>query len=80
MKRSARALSVLLAVSAAAGLLSGCGQESSYDKPLDSATAEEVASLAAQDSRLTGELENKTIKWMANWDINPDATGKSTPI
>ena len=80
MKRSARALSALLAVSAAAGLLSGCGQESSYDKPLDSATAEEVASLAAQDSRLTGELENKTIKWMANWDINPDSTGKSTPI
>ena len=25
------------------------------------------------------ELENKTIKWMANWDINPDASGKNKP-
>lgn len=25
------------------------------------------------------ELENKTIKWLANWDINPDSTGKNKP-
>ena len=32
-----------------------------------------------KDNLLTGELENKTIKWMATWDINPDGTGKKTP-
>lgn len=25
------------------------------------------------------ELENKTIKWLATWDINPDSTGKNKP-
>lgn len=31
----------------------------------------------AADEKISVELENKTIKWMANWDINPDNTGKS---
>ncbi len=31
----------------------------------------------AADEKIGGELENKTIKWMANYDINPDSTGKS---
>lgn len=31
----------------------------------------------AAEEKISGELENKTIKWMANWDINPDSTGKS---
>lgn len=31
----------------------------------------------AADEKIGGELENKTVKWMANWDINPDSTGKS---
>lgn len=34
---------------------------------------------SAQKTLLTGELSNKTIKWMSNWDINPDASGKTTP-
>lgn len=25
------------------------------------------------------ELENKTIKWLSDWDINPDSTGKNKP-
>lgn len=53
--------------------------ESSY-KSMDSATREEVAQIASGDARLSGELENKEIKWMSSWDINPDATGKNTPI
>lgn len=58
-----------------------CGEkETSSYKSLDSATREEVAQIASSDDRLTGELENKTIKWMSNWDINPDGTGKNTPI
>ena len=80
MKKSRFAIAALLLTVMTGSLLTGCGSESSYDKPLDSATAAEVAELAAKDDRLTGELENKTIKWMANWDINPDSTGKSTPI
>ena len=35
---------------------------------------------AKSDERLTGELENKTIKWLSTWDINSDATGKTTPV
>lgn len=80
MRKSRLAIAALLLASVTCGALSGCGDDSSYDKPLDSATAAEVAEIAAQDDRLTGELENKTIKWMANWDINPDGSGKSTPI
>lgn len=48
-------------------------------KEISVETREELADLAAQDARLTGELENKKIKWLSDWDINPDATGKSTP-
>lgn len=55
-------------------------EESKYDKELDAATRENVKAIVSQDERLTGELENKTIKWMATWDINPDATGKNVPI
>lgn len=41
---------------------------------------EQLADLAKSDERLTGELENKTIKWLSTWDINSDDTGKTTPI
>ena len=81
MKKTRNAIAAVLLASIVSGALVGCGStEPTYDNPLDSATAAEVAEIAAQDERLTGELENKTIKWMANWDINPDATGKKTPI
>ena len=26
------------------------------------------------------ELENKEIKWLSTWDINPDTSGKSKPL
>lgn len=80
MRKSRLAIAAMLLASMTCGMLAGCGEESKYEKPLDSATAEEVGQIAASDERLTGELANKTVKWMANWDINPDATGKSTPI
>ncbi len=47
-------------------------------RDMDASTRQEVSSLAAADARLTGELENKTIKWLSDWNINPDGTGKST--
>lgn len=61
----------------------GCGKkdETTSYKEIDSMTREEVASLAAADDRLAGDLENKTIKWLSDWDINASGqTGKSTPI
>ena len=50
-----------------------------YDKDVDSSVRDEINSNATSNDLLTGELENKTIKWMATWDINPDATGKTKP-
>ncbi len=49
------------------------------DKDSSQETREQIATLAKQDDRLSGELENKTIKWLSDWDINPDETGKNTP-
>lgn len=79
MKKTRAAIAALL-IAATSMSMTGCDNNQSSYKSLDSATAAEVAEVAAADSRLTGELENKTIKWMANWDINPDGTGKATPI
>ena len=79
MKKTRMAIAALLLTSMSFTMF-GCNKEESSYKSLDSATAAEVAEIAAEDARLTGELENKTIKWMANWDINPDASGKNVPI
>ena len=81
IRKTRLAIASMMIVSISAGLL-GCGSagQSSVGKQLESQVASQVADIAQSDSRLTGELENKTIKWLANWDINPDATGKSTPI
>lgn len=62
----------------------GCGTKNPNaqfeDRDVDSATREELKKLAVEDSRLTGELENKTIKWLSDWPIDSDGTGKTTPI
>lgn len=79
MKRIKSALAAIL-ITAASLAATGCNGEENNYKTLDPETAAEVAEIAAADARLTGELENKTIKWMATWDINPDSTGKNTPI
>lgn len=50
------------------------------NKDVDAATREELAKLATADARLTGELENKTIKWLSDWPIDSEGTGKTTPI
>ena len=61
---SATAAAVMLA---AATVSCGTDKGGEQTDKLDKATREELAKIAAQDPRLTGELENKTIKWMANW-------------
>lgn len=75
MKKSKKVLSViasLLLVASAVSCSSAQENSSQIDK-LSTATREELASLAAQDERLTGELENKTIKWMANWNFRTES-------
>ncbi len=63
---------------ALASVLITVAMSSCKDKPassvdnLDAETRQELATLAAQDPRLTGELENKTIKWMANWEFSTE--------
>lgn len=82
MKKVKAFVSALL-ITAMSLSLFACGDkdadEPKYDKDLDSSTREAINNIATQDELLTGELENKTIKWMATWDINPDGTGKNVP-
>ena len=35
---------------------------------------------SASDILRDVELENKEIKWLSHWDINPDSSGKSVPV
>ena len=83
MKKSARiALHCLLAMVLTIPLVA-CGSDTKDTTPkkdMSANTREQLAELAKSDERLTGELENKTIKWMSDWDINSDDTGKTTPI
>ena len=83
MKKSARiALHSLLAM-VLTEPLEACGSDTKDTTPkkdMSTNTREQLAELSKSDERLTGELENKTIKWMSDWDINSDDTGKTTPI
>lgn len=82
MKKFKAFISAILLTAMSLSLFA-CGSNGSssekYDKDLDSSTREEINSIAANSELLTGELENKTIKWMSDWDINPDGTGKNVP-
>ncbi len=43
--------------------------------------ADEQAVIEAAAEKLPdAELENKEIKWLSTWDINPDTSGKSKPL
>ena len=72
MIRTGRLFASLAAVILTASLASCNKPSDGKTDNLDTATREELASLAAKDSRLTGELENKTIKWMANWGFSAE--------
>ena len=69
-KRFAAAAAAVILAAATVSCEADKGGEQT-DK-LDKATREELARIAAQDPRLTGELENKTIKWMANWGFSTE--------
>ncbi|HCR74084.1 MAG TPA: sugar ABC transporter substrate-binding protein, partial [Ruminococcus sp.] len=77
MKKIAAALLVSAAV-----LLTACSASDSSDKNKASDEIQKKLDgiLSSDGELLTGELENKTIKFLSTWDINPDATGKSVPL
>ncbi len=81
MRKWKAALAVLLTMSMSMTAF-GCGggEDTVSVKEMDSMTREQVATLCATDERLTGDLENKTIKWLSDWNIQSDSTGKTTPI
>lgn len=69
--------------------ISACSNEEGTNTAVTSATTlgtvntaefndedKEIINNVAEE-KINRTLENKTIKWMANWDINPDNTGKS---
>ncbi|MBQ8297854.1 MAG: carbohydrate ABC transporter substrate-binding protein, partial [Ruminococcus sp.] len=77
MKKTKAFISALILTAMSMSLFACADEESAsskISKDLDSATREEINSIAAESDLLTGELENKTIKWMSDWDINPDGT------
>lgn len=57
---------------AAASVSCDVKKESGKEDKLDTETREQLSEIASRDSRLTGELENKTIKWMANWKFSTE--------
>lgn len=82
MKKTKAFISALLITAMSASMFA-CGDEEAapkYDKDLDAETREEIKKIASESELLTGDLENGTIKWMSDWDINPDGTGKNVPI
>ncbi len=81
MKKTKAVIAALLTASMSLTAF-GCGggEETVSVKEMDSMTREQIASLCATDERLTGELENKTITWLSDWNIESDSTGKTTPI
>ncbi|MGN0677873.1 MAG: ABC transporter substrate-binding protein [Ruminococcus sp.] len=62
-------------------MLTACGDsDNNLLRDLDPETRAYIKDVAVNDELLDGELENKTIKWLSTWDINPDGTGKNVPI
>lgn len=62
-------------------MLTACGDsDNNLLRDLDPETRAYIKDVAMQDELLDGELENKTVKWLATWDINPDGTGKNVPV
>lgn len=83
MKKARYFISGLLIASMSMSFL-GCsskkGDTTANSKVLDSKIREEIRQNAESSDLLTGDrLENGEIKWLSDWDINPDGTGKNVP-
>ena len=75
-------ISTVLISSVSLSLLSCSSKDSNpgdSKRDLDSSVRDEIHENAQNNDLLTGELENKEIKWLSDWDINPDGTGKNVP-
>ena len=74
------ALSLISTVSlTACGQKQETGSEKKAVRELDASVREHIRKNANSTDLLTGELENKKIKWLSTWDINPDESGKNVP-
>ena len=84
MKKARYFISALLLTSLSMSLLACSSKKddsSKYSKELDSSVRDEILQNAVASELLTGDkLENGVIKWLSDWDINPDGTGKNVPI
>ena len=82
MKKIKRYMASLTAFAAVFSIFScqNNAKKSTVNKDLDPKIREELNDIVSNEELLTGELENKKIKWMATWDINPGPTGKNVPI
>lgn len=71
----------LLTVFSMPVVFTACGEKNADSgKKEYTALQQAIAENAEKSDLLTGELENKTIKWLSSWDINSaDNDGKSTP-
>lgn len=72
----------VLIMTAAVLSLTACGEKKNNTDAdnVDPAVRKAIAENVADTGLLTGELENKTIKWLSPWDINSDTNeGKSMP-
>ncbi|WP_297959376.1 ABC transporter substrate-binding protein [uncultured Ruminococcus sp.] len=82
MRKGRIFISALLIAAMSTSLLACSSKDKSsvYSRELDSAVREEIHQNAADSDLLTGDkLENGVIKWLSDWDINPDSTGKNVP-
>ena len=86
MKKARAFVSALILTAMSLSLVAcGSGDSSSSSNPyadvdVDSSVRDTVNQAASKSDLLEDvELENKTIKWLSDWDINPDASGKNKP-
>ena len=82
MRKLKAFLSAVLITTAtfAATACSSKDSSSSTDIIMDEEKRTKLFEIAENEDLLKGEIENKKIKWLSNWDINPDVnSGKYTP-
>ncbi|MBR2283540.1 MAG: carbohydrate ABC transporter substrate-binding protein [Ruminococcus sp.] len=87
MKKTKAFISALLIAALSSSFCVACGGSSSSsssnpyaDVDVDSEVRDAVNQAASSSDLLPDvELENKNIKWLSHWDINPDSSGKNKP-
>lgn len=84
MKKVKAFLASLLAVVTVISMTACSGSEESANPYADVDVTDEVRNTIKENVMNTDllpseELENKTVKWLSDWDINPDASGKNKP-